>query len=90
MKETVSKITGHEIILCDAIKGCPLQLTDISIISRKIESFFDSNSWNKFYKEKSGDKPLYHSKIKISISGCPNACSEPQIRDFWSYSSEKT
>ncbi len=30
----------------------------------------------------SGNKILYHHRIRISVSGCPNCCSKPQIADF--------
>lgn len=33
-------------------------------------------------KRVAGDQILYHHKLRISISGCPNGCSRPQIADF--------
>ncbi|MCF8011327.1 MAG: 4Fe-4S binding protein [Clostridiales bacterium] len=27
-------------------------------------------------------KPMHHQVFQISLSGCPNSCSQPQIKDF--------
>ena len=73
---------SHEISLCGAAQGCPLQLADITSIAQKIENLISESKWPEIYLSKSKGEELYHSKIKVSISACPNACSEPQIRDI--------
>ena len=83
------KNESFEIKLCGGARGCPLTLTDIESLGQKIHDLVKKSAWPKFFEKHASGPILYHSKLKIAIAGCPNACSEPQIRDVGLIAQEK-
>jgi dissimilatory sulfite reductase (desulfoviridin) alpha/beta subunit len=51
-------------------KGIITEWIDKSGVSERLRKRIDS------------EKILYHHRFRVSISGCPNGCSRPQIADF--------
>lgn len=73
----------YEINLCAGARGCPLNLIDVQKIGDALKEKIENSPWPENLLERRKDKPiLKHHKFKIAVSGCPNACSEPQIKDF--------
>lgn len=79
--ERVLKSRFYEIKLCGAIVGCPLTLCDVEEIGKKIKEKIVEEKLEEFLSSKI-KVALSHHRFKVSIAGCPNACSEPQIKDF--------
>ncbi|MFW9991148.1 MAG: 4Fe-4S binding protein [Candidatus Odinarchaeota archaeon] len=73
---------SFEIKLCDASRGCRLSLYDVNSLADRIQEAILENGWPEFFHSRYKESILFHTKLKIAISGCPNACSEPQIRDI--------
>ncbi|MBI2252712.1 MAG: 4Fe-4S binding protein [Armatimonadetes bacterium] len=73
----------YEINLCAGARGCPLSLIDVQKIGDDLKEKIENSKWQDNLLERRKNKPiLRHHKFKIAVSGCPNACSEPQIKDF--------
>lgn len=82
----------YDIITCKAgISGCKNSLIDTKKIAQEIEKILDKLDFGEHIKSKhvlkgfnSGAKTkiLYHMKFKAAVAGCPNSCSQPQIKDF--------
>ncbi len=65
------------------LSGCPNVLIKTTEWRKAIEDWIAESGVSEKLRERvRGDKILYHHKLKISISGCPNGCSRPQIADF--------
>ena len=63
--------------------GCPNPLVDTDIWKSAISVWVvDSGMSERLRQRVTGDTIFMHHKIKVSISGCPNGCSRPQIADF--------
>jgi len=63
--------------------GCPNQLLDLSPWQEALEAWLASPELNERLRSRVGeDKILFHHKLKISLSACPNGCSRPQIADL--------
>lgn len=63
--------------------GCPNILLTPSKWKDVIEDWVKENDIQERLRTKiPGDKVLYHHKLRFSVSGCPNACSRPQIADI--------
>ncbi|OLS26812.1 MAG: Anaerobic sulfite reductase subunit C [Candidatus Heimdallarchaeota archaeon LC_3] len=80
---------SYEIKLCGGAKGCPLSLVDIESLGKKIDLKIEELGWSEFFHNNQSEPILFHSKLKIAIAGCPNACSEPQIKDISIITQEK-
>lgn len=63
--------------------GCPNPLIDTDVWKSAISVWVvDSGMSERLRRRVAGDTIFMHHKIKVSISGCPNGCSRPQIADF--------
>jgi dissimilatory sulfite reductase (desulfoviridin) alpha/beta subunit len=70
-----------EVITCRAGQGgCPMAVVDAKAIADKMAAVLAE------YKSHLDDRlagPLkFHSRFCAAATGCPNACAQPQIRDF--------
>jgi dissimilatory sulfite reductase (desulfoviridin) alpha/beta subunit len=62
---------------------CPNTLLDTGPWRQAIEEWLSSDNINeRLRKRVSEDRLLFHHKLKIALSGCPNGCSRPQIADL--------
>jgi anaerobic sulfite reductase subunit C len=70
--------------VCHAkLSNCPNVIIDPEEWKVVIEDWVSKNDISERLREKAeGEKILFHHKFRVSISGCPNGCSRPQIADF--------
>lgn len=65
------------------LSNCPNVLIDTSEINDILrDGLADREVSERVRSRLSEDRVLFHHKLKISIAGCPNGCSRPQIADF--------
>lgn len=62
--------------------GCPNSCFPHQDVINELEKLAADSDWNKRFKERIDGPVLYHHVFKISLSGCPNSCSQPQIKDI--------
>ena len=74
----------YRLKLCWGLESgkCPNLITDEPDLTKSIRSVIESSGWPECLgsKLKRKIKPL--DQFSISVSGCPNGCSRPQIADF--------
>ncbi|KMY67916.1 hypothetical protein AAU61_08680 [Desulfocarbo indianensis] len=62
---------------------CPNTLLDTGPWREAMEEWLAAADINeRLRKRVSGDRVLFHHKLKIALAGCPNGCSRPQIADL--------
>lgn len=70
----------------DACRGeennCPFNILSASELSRKIKDKLKELKFSKRLLGKTKGPILPHQIFKIGVSGCPNSCSQPQIKDL--------
>ena len=65
------------------LSGCPNVLLDTDEWKGAVEKWIAEKGLNEKLRARvPGRKVLYHHKLKIAVSGCPNGCSRPQIADI--------
>jgi dissimilatory sulfite reductase (desulfoviridin) alpha/beta subunit len=65
------------------LSECPNPLINTSEWKRAIEAWVRENDISEKLRQLVKDnKVRYHNKLRISLSGCPNSCSRPQIADI--------
>ena len=72
-----------EVVTCRAGEGgCPMAMIDASAVAEQLgEVLADPELKDKL--EKQLKKPFnFHSQFSAVVTGCPNACAQPQIKDF--------
>ena len=78
---------GVEMTVIEACRGqlagCPNALID-ALAWREVlmKKFAERDISERLRARVTGDKVLFHHKLRVSLAGCPNGCSRPQIADL--------
>jgi dissimilatory sulfite reductase (desulfoviridin) alpha/beta subunit len=62
--------------------GCPFALRSSAQLAEELTRVLESSYYLRNLKDSLDDLMLPHHRFQVSISSCPNSCSQPQIRDF--------
>lgn len=81
------KADAPEMVLVETcageMRGCPHLLIPVSDWAERLEqALHDIGFSERLLERVKGDTVLLHHKFRVSISGCPNCCSQPQIKEF--------
>lgn len=69
--------------LCGGAAGCPLNLMEkMKPYAQRLAEIAQSQGLESFLAGSHDGPVLFHHQFKITLSGCPNNCSQPQIADF--------
>ena len=68
--------------VCRAAEGCPRAVVDVAAAAAALTAALDAVDVADVVRLKAGTgRTLEHHRFKATLSGCPNACSQPQIAD---------
>ncbi|HBD07926.1 MAG TPA: sulfite reductase [Syntrophobacteraceae bacterium] len=77
-----TEIQGYRVEACFGFSGCPNHAfgdhDDVSEVERELKE----RDLKGFLKTRVRGPLKFHHEFRVSISACPNACSQPQIVDF--------
>ena len=76
-----AEIKGYQVDTCFSDGGCPNAIFSGGI-QKKIEELLKKEDLLGFLKSRVGGEIRFHHEFKITVSDCPNACSQPQIKDI--------
>lgn len=79
---TDTAITPCVVRECRGARGCPRALLDVAEASAAIAEMLDACGASDTIRRRVKGPLLEHHRFKVSVSGCPNACAQPQIADF--------
>lgn len=75
-------IKGYQIDTCFGPGGCPNRTIRSEKLLEKIEALLETEDLLSFLKERVLEDLKYHHEFRITLAECPNACSQPQIKDI--------
>ncbi len=78
---------GDEMVSVEACgstaRDCPNVLMSTSDLKKAVEDLVrEKNFSSRLRARLQGNRSLAHHRLRISVSGCPNGCSRPQIADI--------
>ena len=76
-----SEVKGYQLDACFGSGGCPHRAMDSEMLMDKIERVMTDADLLGFLKSRVAGDLKFHHEFRISIADCPNACSQPQIKD---------
>ena len=76
-----SEVKGYQVDACFGSGGCPRRAMDSEALLEKIENLMSAANLLDFLKSRVPGDLKFHHEFRISIADCPNACSQPQIKD---------
>jgi dissimilatory sulfite reductase (desulfoviridin) alpha/beta subunit len=75
-------IKGFRVETCSGGSNCPNRAVETESLAARIIEQFEVENLADFLRVHVGGPSKYHHVIRASISDCPNACSQPQIKDI--------
>ena len=80
--EKMSKeVKGYQVDACFGSSGCPHRAIASEKLVEKIERLMAEADLLTFLKSRVQGSLKFHHEFRVSIADCPNACSQPQIKD---------
>lgn len=76
------EIKGYQLETCFGPSGCPNRATDSSSLLTRVESVLEKSDLLGFLKQRVGPDLKFHHEFRLTLADCPNACSQPQIKDI--------
>ncbi len=82
MSDKHHQTRGFEIDQCFGADQCPNRSVEFDGIYERIEALLKNKKLEEFLRATVNGPVKMHHAFRVSVSGCPNACSRPQIVDF--------
>ena len=76
-----SDVKGYQLDACFGSGGCPHRAMASGGLMEKIQRVMADADLLGFLKSRVKGDLKFHHEFRISIADCPNACSQPQIKD---------
>jgi dissimilatory sulfite reductase (desulfoviridin) alpha/beta subunit len=77
-----AEVKGYRIENCFGASGCPNQILPGDTLLVKIEQVLRDADLLGFLRSRGIREFKFHHELRVSLAGCPNACSQPQIKDI--------
>lgn len=77
-----SEIKGYQIETCFGPSGCPNRAVISDQLIAQIEAEVQKQDLLGFLKQTVEGDLKFHHEFRITLADCPNACSQPQIKDI--------
>ena len=81
LKKMSSELKGYQVEVCFGSSGCPHRSAASETLVERIEQVMAEADLVTFLKTRVIGDLKFHHEFRISIADCPNACSQPQIKD---------
>lgn len=77
-----AEMRGYQLDSCFGPGGCPHRAIDSDHLVPRIQALLDEADLLGFLKKTVRGKLRFHHELRIAVADCPNACSQPQIKDI--------
>ena len=81
LKKMDTEVKGYQVDACFGAAGCPNRIMKSDLVE-KIEAILTSENLPGFLRQQLGRNLKFHHEFRVTVSDCPNACSQPQIKDI--------
>ncbi|GAB6097063.1 hypothetical protein JCM14469_33170 [Desulfatiferula olefinivorans] len=82
LKSMDRQIKGYQLETCFGSGGCPNRCVPQDSLVTRLEALFNREDLLTFLRSHVAEPLKFHHEFRVSVSFCPNACSQPQIRDI--------
>ncbi len=76
-----SEIKGYQLDACFGPSGCPNAIGSSRELMNKLELLLNNADLLGLLKSKGIQDLKFHHEFRVTVAECPNACSQPQIKD---------
>lgn len=76
------EVKGFQLDMCFGPSGCPHQLLKGDNLAKAVEAVLQEADLLSFLQSKGVTDLKFHHEFRVTLADCPNACSQPQIKDI--------
>jgi dissimilatory sulfite reductase (desulfoviridin) alpha/beta subunit len=76
-----SEIKGYQLDACFGPSGCKNRIGNADTLVKHLEKTLKHAGILEFLTKTAGPTLKFHHEFRVSLAECPNACSQPQIKD---------
>jgi len=74
---------GGDLFTITRCPTCPNAVIDTARVEQLMRRVLCEHDFNvRLQKRLRTERPLHHQLLHLAVAGCPNSCSQPQIKDF--------
>ena len=77
-----SEIKGYQVDTCFGPNGCPNRIQTGHDPMDAVENLLKKEDLLDFLKQRVKGELKFHHEFRVTFADCPNACSQPQIKDI--------
>lgn len=77
-----AEVRGYQLDSCFGPNGCPNRAVADDDLLPRIQGLLDEADLLGFLRQTVKGKLRFHHELRITVADCPNACSQPQIKDI--------
>lgn len=81
LKKMSDEVKGYQVETCFGGSGCPHRAMASEALAERIERIMHEANLLDFLRARVEGELKFHHEFRVSIADCPNACSQPQIKD---------
>ena len=74
-------IKGYQLDTCFGPSGCPNRTVVSDQLLARVETVIKAADLLSFLKSRVAGDLKFHHEFRVTLADCPNACSQPQIKD---------
>lgn len=76
------EVKGFQVEACFGSQGCPNRIVEDDRLLRSIETLLAEANLRGFLEQAVNGLLKFHHEFRAALADCPNACSQPQIKDI--------
>ena len=84
-----AEVKGYQLDVCFGPSGCVNRASISDELVKDLGKVLQKADLLSFLKEQVGEDLKFNHEFRVTLSDCPNACSQPQIKDIGIIGSEK-
>lgn len=82
LRSMKSEVKGYQIDICFGPNGCPNRANPADRLLENIERLLKEEGLLGFLQQSVNGDLKFHHEFRVTLADCPNACSQPQIKDI--------
>ena len=82
LSNMASEVKGFQLDTCFGTGGCPNRSIASDPLLERLEALLNDADLLDFLKSHVPGKLKFHHEFRVTLADCPNACSQPQIKDI--------
>jgi dissimilatory sulfite reductase (desulfoviridin) alpha/beta subunit len=76
------EVQGFRVESCFGSQGCPNRVIEDDSLVQSIKTFLAAEDLRGFLNQSVNGPLKFHHEFVVTLADCPNACSQPQIKDI--------